>query len=107
MYLFSITGTLVSLSGTRNVKAAQEFSVESLDGVLECIYWEMEGCFPALTQGRLVRVVGRWDVGTKRLQCFSVRQTKTAENEGTVRQCVSLADRHMTKLVGRIAYSGH
>ena len=93
---------MISVPATRNVKIAQEFSIKSLDGVLECVYWEMEGCFPAITQGTAVRVVGGWDVGKKRLKCYSVRPTKTGEDERVVKQCVMVADRHMRRLVGKI-----
>lgn len=90
------------MSATRSVKTAQEFSIKSLDGILECVFWEMEGRFPAITPGRPVRVVGGWDVGKKRLKCYSVRPTAMGEDERVVRQYVMVADRHMRRLVGRI-----
>ncbi len=90
-------GTLASVAVSRQHSAEQEFSIRTPDGVLQCVFWEMESMFPVLERGSPVRVVGGWNSARNRLKCYSVRPLRAGEEDAAVRQSVSLADRHMRR----------
>ena len=96
-----VAGTLASVAVSRQHQAEQEFSIRTVDGVLQCVYWEMETKFPLLAHGKQIRVVGGWDTDNKKLKCYSVRPSRAGEEERMVQQCVALADRHMRRFVAK------
>ena len=97
------SGTLSSVAVSRQHPSEQEFSIRTVDGVLQCVFWEMETKFPAsIPHGGPVRVIGGWDSSSKRLKCYSVRPSRPqGEEERVVRQCVAMADRAMRQYVAK------
>jgi len=88
---------------SRQHPSEQEFSIRTVDGVVQCVYWEMETKFPpSIPHGGPVRVIGGWDGCSKRLKCYSVRASRPrVEEDRVVRQCIALADRSMRKYVAK------
>ena len=80
----------------------QQFKIRTVDGLLKCLFWEMEQSFPTIVTGQRVRVVGDWESQRKNLKCYSVRLASKAEEEELVRQKVALADAYMRRLVEKL-----
>ena len=59
-------------------------------------------CLPPLVQGCTLRVVGQWDRPDEVMQCYSVREAVSREEELTARKAVEASDRSMRQLVAEL-----
>lgn len=74
--------------------------MKTVDGLLECIFWEMEQPFPAIGLEQVVRVVGDWESSNRRLKCYSVRLS--SDEDEVIKHCVLASDRHMRRMVEKL-----
>lgn len=121
-----ITGTLNSSVMAGPLKS-KEFSLQTRDGVVRCLYWEMDRPLPHLVQGRHLRyihvlpsnfdsmcichcmpprVVGVWEERSQWVKCHCVREASQQEVQCT-HQMVALADSAMREAVARVSEIWH
>ena len=53
-------------------------------------------------QGHTLRVVGQWDGADNVMQCYSVREAVSREEELAARKAVEVSDRSMRQLVAEL-----
>ena len=65
----------------------------------------MGECLTPLVQGHTLRVVGQWDGHDEVMQCYSVREVVSREEEMTARKAVEASDRSMRQFVAELNQS--
>lgn len=98
--LFEVFGILCSPPVASGHKA-KRFLLQTQDGNINCLFWELDRSLPPLARGRMHRVVGVWSGEKQHLQCYSVRPSR-ANEEGFVEHAVSASDRSMRQLVAHL-----
>ena len=86
----------------RGQTRCKQFQLSTIDGPVRCIYWEMGKCLPPLLQGRTLRVVGQWDRADEVMQCYSVREAMSREEELAARKAVEASDTSMRQFVAQL-----
>ncbi|KAL5477305.1 hypothetical protein EMCRGX_G024085 [Ephydatia muelleri] len=99
--LFEVFGSLNS-AVTMEGSNAKQFVLKTPDGVMRCVFWEMDRHLPPLVRGHTLRVVGSWDVQKAFLKCYSVRPGHPNEEQLVV-PAVEVSDRVMRQITASAA----
>ena len=82
----------------RGQTKCKQFQLTTIDGPVNCIFWEMSSSLPPLVQGHPLRVVGQWNEQDQMMQAYSVREAMK-EEEMASGKAVEASDRSMRQFV--------